>query len=87
MVYVLYYYNESERSDEKDNYHVDDVVKEDKENEQYEPIKQTMRPLILEFEDVNGSAYIKSSDWVYVIGIHAYLLSWRLDKCSKLRLI
>ena len=27
MVSVLYCYNESERSDEKDNYHVDDVVK------------------------------------------------------------
>jgi hypothetical protein len=64
MVSVLYYYNESERSDEKDNYYVDDAVKEDKENEQYEPIKQTIRPLILEFEDVNGSAHIKSFDWV-----------------------
>ena len=64
MVSVLYCYNESERSDEKDNYHVNDVVKEDKEDEQYEPIKQTIRPLILEFEDVSRSAHIKSFDWV-----------------------
>ena len=64
MVSVLYCYNKSERSDEKDNYHVDDVVKEDKEDEQYKPIKQTMRPLILEFEDVSGYAHIKSFGWV-----------------------
>lgn len=67
MITPSYCYKEFELSDEEDDYHVNDVVKEVK---QCKPINQIMRPDVPEFEDVSGSTYKMSFlIGLWVIGI------------------
>ena len=56
MLIALYYYDEFELSNKKENSYVDDAVQED---EQCQPINQTMRPLVPKFKDVSGSTHMK----------------------------
>jgi hypothetical protein len=67
MITTPYCYKEFELSDEEDDYHINDVVKEDKQGK---PINQIMTPNVPEFEDVSGSTY-KMSIFIglWVIGI------------------
>jgi len=60
MVKTPYCFDESKPSDEKNDFHVNGIV--DK-NEQVEPINQTIRPLVLEFKYVSGSAHIINFNW------------------------
>jgi len=55
MVITPYCYDEVEPSDQKDNFHVNDIVEDD---EQGEPINQTIRPLFPKFKYVSGSAHM-----------------------------
>lgn len=61
MVIALYCYDEFEPSNKKKNCYVDDVVQED---EQCQPINQTMRPLVPKFKDASGSTHMKCYDQV-----------------------
>lgn len=60
IITTLYYYEEFELSDQEDDCHVNDIVKEDKQGK---PINQTMRPHVSEFKDVNRFTYKISFDW------------------------
>ena len=82
VVTTLYCYDEFEPNDEKEDCDINDVVEKD---ENSEPINQTMRPLVPEFEDASGFCYMMSFDWI--LSHKNSDLSIELNKYSEPRVI
>jgi hypothetical protein len=62
ITYVLYYYGESEPSDNKDERHIDRVVV-DKDVELIKLVNQYMTPFTFKFEVVNMDDQYGCNDW------------------------